>query len=42
MRLHEQLGFALVLATHDPDVAARAGRVVTLEDGRVIADGGPA
>ena len=40
MRLQEELGFALVLATHDADVAARAGRVLTLEDGRVIADGG--
>jgi ABC-type lipoprotein export system ATPase subunit len=40
MRLQEQLGFALVLATHDADVAARASRVITLEDGRVIADGG--
>jgi predicted ABC-type transport system involved in lysophospholipase L1 biosynthesis ATPase subunit len=40
MRLQEELGFALVLATHDADVAARAARVITLEDGRVIADGG--
>jgi ABC-type lipoprotein export system ATPase subunit len=40
-RLQEELGFALVLATHDADVAARATRVLTLEDGRVVADEGP-
>lgn len=40
MRLQQELGFALVLATHDAEVAARAARVITLEDGRVIADGG--
>jgi lipoprotein-releasing system ATP-binding protein len=36
--LHERLSFALVIATHDPDVAARADRVVTLEDGRLVSD----
>jgi predicted ABC-type transport system involved in lysophospholipase L1 biosynthesis ATPase subunit len=36
--LHERLHFALVIATHDPDVAARSDRVVTLEDGRVVSD----
>jgi predicted ABC-type transport system involved in lysophospholipase L1 biosynthesis ATPase subunit len=36
--LHSRLGFALVIATHDPDVAARADRIVTLEDGRVVGD----
>jgi len=36
--LQRELGFAIVLATHDPDVAARARRVVTLEDGRVVGD----
>lgn len=36
--LQGELGFALVLATHDPDVAARAERVVTLEDGRVVSE----
>ena len=34
--LQGELGFALVLATHDVDVAARAERVVTLEDGHVV------
>jgi putative ABC transport system ATP-binding protein len=36
--LQDELGFALVLATHDADVAARAARTVTLLDGRVVAD----
>jgi predicted ABC-type transport system involved in lysophospholipase L1 biosynthesis ATPase subunit len=36
--LHAELGFALVTATHDPDVAARAERIVTLEDGRIVSD----
>lgn len=36
--LHERFGFALVIATHDPSVAARCDRVVTLEDGRVADD----
>src|SRR5205823_2354342 len=36
--LQRELGFALVVATHDPDVAARTERVVTLEDGHVEAD----
>jgi ABC-type lipoprotein export system ATPase subunit len=36
--LHERLHFALVIATHDPDVAARSDRVLTLDDGRLISD----
>ncbi|MDQ6807602.1 MAG: ABC transporter ATP-binding protein [Actinomycetota bacterium] len=36
--LHARLGFALVIATHDPEVAARADRIVTLDDGRIVAD----
>ena len=36
--LQERFGFALVIATHDPEVAARCERVVTLEDGRVMGD----
>jgi predicted ABC-type transport system involved in lysophospholipase L1 biosynthesis ATPase subunit len=36
--LHDRLGFALVIATHDPQVAARCERIVTLEDGRVAGD----
>ncbi len=36
--LHTRLGFALVIATHDPDVAARTDRLVTLDDGRIVTD----
>ena len=39
-RLLERLGVAVIVATHDPEFAARfAQRVVLLADGRVIADG---
>jgi predicted ABC-type transport system involved in lysophospholipase L1 biosynthesis ATPase subunit len=36
--LQERLGFTLVIATHDSQVAARCDRMVTLEDGRVVGD----
>lgn len=36
--LHERLQFAIVIATHDPDVAARADRIIMLEDGAVVSD----
>ncbi|MFL5822437.1 MAG: ABC transporter ATP-binding protein [Solirubrobacteraceae bacterium] len=38
--LHEHFGFAQVTATHDPDIAARLQRVVTLADGRIVASQG--
>ncbi len=38
--LQRRFGFALVLATHDADVAARLSRVVELADGRVVAPEG--
>jgi putative ABC transport system ATP-binding protein len=39
--LHEQLGFALVIATHDPGVAARCERIVELHDGRIVSESTP-
>lgn len=33
--LHQRFGFALVIATHDPSVAARGARAVRLVDGHV-------
>jgi ABC-type lipoprotein export system ATPase subunit len=36
--LQQELDFALVIATHDSDVAARLPRAVELHDGRVIAE----
>jgi macrolide transport system ATP-binding/permease protein len=31
-------GRTIIIVTHDPDVAARAGRIIELRDGRVVAD----
>jgi ABC-type lipoprotein export system ATPase subunit len=36
--LQDRVGFTLVVATHDADVAAGLGRVIELRDGRVIED----
>ncbi len=36
--VHRREGMTLVLATHDPAVAARADRLVELRDGRVVGD----
>lgn len=33
-------GHTVIIVTHDRDVAARAGRIIELRDGRVIADSG--
>jgi putative ABC transport system ATP-binding protein len=35
-RLHDERGVAVVVVTHDPGVAARLGRRVTLRDGRIV------
>lgn len=35
--LNTELGIAILLATHDPAVAAAARRVVTMRDGRIVA-----
>jgi putative ABC transport system ATP-binding protein len=39
--LREQLGFAVVIATHDPSVAARCERIVELHDGRIVSESTP-
>lgn len=39
--LREHLGFALVIATHDPVVAARCERIVELHDGRIVSESMP-
>jgi putative ABC transport system ATP-binding protein len=35
-------GLSIVVVTHEPDVAARARRVVWVSDGKIVADGPPA
>jgi putative ABC transport system ATP-binding protein len=37
--LNREDGRTMVVITHDPDVAAAAGRVVSLSDGRIVSDG---
>ena len=36
--LHHQ-GTTLIIVTHDPDIAAHAGRIICVKDGRIISDG---
>ncbi|AKM07842.1 ABC transporter ATP-binding protein [Pelagerythrobacter marensis] len=36
----EETGATLLVITHDPELAARCGRVVTIEDGRIASDTG--
>jgi putative ABC transport system ATP-binding protein len=39
--LNEEQGTTLVLVTHDPELAARARRVIRLKDGVIVSDGPP-
>jgi len=36
--LHRQ-GTTLIIVTHDPDIAAHAGRIICVKDGRILSDG---
>ncbi len=38
LQLHSEHDATLILVTHSPDIAARADRVITLEDGRIVTD----
>jgi len=38
MELNREIGTTLVLVTHDPELAARARRVIRLADGAVVSD----
>lgn len=38
-RISEEFGTTIVVVSHDPDVATRLGRTVTMRDGRVGAEG---
>ena len=35
MELNDELGTSFVVVTHDPDIAARMNRILTLKDGRI-------
>ena len=37
-RINRQEGVTIIIVTHDLDIAAQAGRVIRLKDGKVIAD----
>ena len=37
-QLHDRHGTTLVLVTHDPALAARCGRTIRVEDGRIVED----
>lgn len=41
LRLNRERGMTFVFSSHDPSVIARAGRVITLHDGRLQSDGPP-
>lgn len=36
--LNEREGTTLILVTHDPMLASRAGRIITLSDGKIVSD----
>jgi len=38
LRLRQEHGFTLMIATHDPGITARCTRVLRLSDGRLVAD----
>src|SRR6185295_3146180 len=37
-RLQQEQGRTMIMVTHDPTIAERAGRVLRMKDGRIIAD----
>jgi len=39
LELHRERDTTLIMVTHSPEIALRADRVVTLKDGRIVADG---
>jgi putative ABC transport system ATP-binding protein len=38
LELQRELGTTLIMVTHSPEIALRADRVVTLKDGRIVAE----
>ena len=39
VRLRREQNFTLVLVTHDMGIARKAGRVISMKDGRIVSDG---
>ena len=39
LELHRERGTTLLMVTHSPEIALRSDRVVTLKDGRIVAEG---
>lgn len=37
-KLHEEQGKTIVLITHNPELAAETGRIITIKDGQIISD----
>jgi predicted ABC-type transport system involved in lysophospholipase L1 biosynthesis ATPase subunit len=40
-RLQQEQGRTMVLVTHDPTIAGRAGRILRMKDGQIVSDGKP-
>ena len=41
IRLQQEQGRTMVLVTHDPTIAERAGRILQMKDGRIVSDAKP-
>jgi putative ABC transport system ATP-binding protein len=41
IRLQQEHGRTMVLVTHDPTIAERAGRILRMKDGQIVSDGKP-
>jgi len=41
IRLQQEQGRTMVLVTHDPTIAERAGRILRMKDGRIVDDTRP-
>ena len=37
-RLNKEKGTTMLIVTHDPDIASQCGRVLYMEDGRIVRD----
>lgn len=41
IRVQQEQGRTMVLVTHDPTIAERAGRILQMKDGKIVSDGKP-